>query len=69
MLCYIIVYKNTILFCMCIHLYAGLFSLQVVDYISKHWHDILTEWADGLRSEMITLLTSTKNLVETTNQK
>ena len=51
------------------HLYAGLFSMEVVDYINKQWHDILVQWADGLKSEMIALLTSTKNLVESTNQK
>ena len=43
--------------------------LQVLDYYNKQWHNIRAEWVEGLKSEMMALLTTTNNRVESTNQK
>ena len=34
--------------------------LQVLDYYNKQWHNVRAEWVEGLKSEMMTLLTTTK---------
>ena len=42
---------------------------QILDYFNRHWHASRAEWVEGLKSEVVTLLTSTNNRAESTNQK
>lgn len=43
--------------------------LTVVDYITKSWHPIRSEWVEGLKAQHFTLGETTNNWLESINQK
>ncbi|XP_028330689.1 uncharacterized protein LOC114480607 [Gouania willdenowi] len=41
----------------------------VTDYVNTHWHDIRTQWVEGLKSQAANFMTSTNNRVDPISQK
>ena len=42
---------------------------SVIEYDNQHWHDIRSQWVEGLNHECCPYLNSTNNRLESLNQK